>query len=242
MDFDRIHKVFTDYVNTFDMNDKNISLKYYHTLEVSDICYKIASSLGLNEEQKELAKLIGYLHDIGRFEQLAKTNSFKDSIMDHADNGVKLLFEEGLIRSFIEDDKYDEILEKAVRNHNKLEIIDLVTDREKLFCNIIRDADKIDIFRVRRVFYNNDLMENISGEIVTCFEEERPIKIKDVKTKSDSILCVLAFVFDLNYEESIKILNETGYYRELINSMEASKENLEIFNKIKKKVYRKLDI
>ena len=69
-------KAFTDYVNTFDMTDKNILLKYYHTLEVSEFCYKIASLLGMNDEEKNLAKLIGYLHDTGRFEQVAKTKTF----------------------------------------------------------------------------------------------------------------------------------------------------------------------
>ena len=242
MDFDKIHKVFADYVNNFDMSDKNISLKYYHTLEVSDICYKIASLLGLSDEDKDLAKLIGYLHDIGRFEQIAKTNSFKDSIMDHADNGVRMLFDEGLIRNFIDDDKYDEIIKKAVKNHNKLEIIDEVNDRERLFCNIIRDADKIDIFRVRRIYYENKITEEINEKVIECFEKKQLVEIKDVKNKADAILCNLAFVFDLNYNESIKVLNEKEYYPELVDSIEVSDNNLEIFNKIKKIVYTILNI
>jgi len=242
MDFDKIHKAFTDYVSTFDMNDQNISLKYYHTLEVSNICYQIASLMGLNDEEKDLARLIGYLHDIGRFEQVTTTNSFKDSITDHADNGVRLLFDEGLIRNFIEDDNYDEIIKKAVKNHNKFEIIDAVSDKERLFCNIIRDADKIDIFRVRRISYENKIVEDISSDIIKCIEETRPIKLKDIKTKSDSILCVLAFVFDLNYNESIRILNEIGYYQELVDSIIVSDNNLEIFDKIKKIIYEKLEV
>lgn len=242
MDFDKIHKAFTDYVNHFDMDNKNISLKYHHTIEVSNVCYEIANLLGLTDEEKDLAKLIGYLHDIGRFEQVTTTNSFKDSIMDHADNGVRLLFDEGLIRSFIEDDKYDEIIKKAVKNHNKLAIIDEVNDKERLFCNIIRDADKVDIFRVRRIYYENKVIEEVNEKVIECFEKRQLVEIKDVKNKADAILCNLAFVFDLNYNESKIILNKKGYYPELVDSIEVSDNNLEIFNKIKKIVYEELEV
>lgn len=242
MDFDRIHKVFTDYVNNFDMNDERISLKYYHTLKVSEVSYKIANLLGLSDEEKDLAKLIGYLHDIGRFEQVEKTNSFKDKNMDHADNGVRLLFEDGMIRKFIDDDKYDEIIKKAVRNHNKLEIEDLVDDNEKLFCNIIRDSDKIDIFRVRNIYYENELILKPSDEVLNSFENRVLVKLEDIKNKSDAILCNLAFIFDINYKESLIVLKELGYYRDLLNNIEVSNENIEIFNIIKEIVLSKLEV
>ena len=148
MDFGKIEQVFRDYVDIFDWSNENIRLKYFHTIEVANISYEVAKRLNLSSEERDLAKLIGYLHDIGRFIQVSKTNTFKDKTMDHATEGVKILFEEGLIREFILDDKYDQIIEKAVRNHNKYEIIDKVNDEELMFANIIRDSDKIDIFRV----------------------------------------------------------------------------------------------
>lgn len=242
MDFKRIHKVFTNYVNTFDMNNKNISLKYYHTLEVANISEKIARSMNLSEEDIYLSKLIGYLHDIGRFEQVVKTNSFKDNTMDHADNGVKLLFEEGMIRKFIDDDKYDDIIRKAVRNHNKYKILDEVNEREELFTNIIRDSDKIDIFRVRRLHYEDKIKLPPSKEIIDCFKNKESVKLKDIKNKSDAILCVLAFIFDFNYKESIKVLNDTNYYKELLESIYVSEENKEMFNEIKDIVLNRLEV
>ena len=47
------------------------------------------------------------LHDIGRFKQIKLYDNFIDNMEnnDHADYGVKILFEENLIRKFIEDDK-----------------------------------------------------------------------------------------------------------------------------------------
>ncbi len=242
MDFNKINKIFKEYVDTFDWNNENIRLKYYHTLEVANISYEIASLMNLNDEDKNLAKLIGYLHDIGRFEQVTETNSFKDKTMDHADNGVEILFRKGLIKKFIDTNKYDEIIRKAVRNHNKLEILDPVNKREELFANIIRDSDKIDIFRVRTLYYDDEIDLLPSKEVLDCFDTERPIKLSDIKNKSDSVLCVLAFIFDFNYKESLKVLKEKGYYEQLINKIKVNEEHRELFNKVKQKTLRKLEV
>lgn len=242
MDFEKIEETFKEYVSTFDWNNENIKLKYYHTLEVAKISEKIAKLMGLSKEEQDLTKLIGYLHDIGRFEQVEKTNSFKDNIMDHADNGARLLFEEGLIRKFIKDDKYDEIIRKAVRNHNKYKILDSVNEKEKLFANIIRDSDKIDIFRVR-VLYNKDKISlSPSDKVLECIKKGESIKLEDVKNKTDSILCVLAFIFDFNYDSSLKVLKELGYYQNFIDSIEVEEEYLEIFNGVKQKVLERLEV
>ena len=242
MDFEKIEKVFKEYVNTFDWDNEKIKLKYYHTLEVASISYEIAMRMGLSNEDKSLAKLIGYLHDIGRFEQVQQTNSFKDKTMDHADNGVEILFNEGLIRNFIDTKEYDEIIRKAIRNHNKFQILDPVNEKEKLFANIIRDSDKIDIFRVRILNYEDKIEQLPSKEVLECLEKEKSVELKDIKNKSDSILCVLAFIFDFNYKESLQVLKEKGYYEKLINNIKVNDEYLELFNKIKDKVLKKLEV
>jgi len=242
MDFEKIEQVFKDYVDTFDWSNENIRLKYFHTIQVANISYEVAEKLNLTNEEKDLAKLIGYLHDIGRFIQVSETNTFKDKIMDHATVGVKILFEEGLLREFILEDKYDEIIRKAVNNHNKYEIVDKVNDEELMFANIIRDSDKIDIFRVCST-ENKYKMESIpSDKVLECFDKEISVNLKDIKNKSDSTLCILAFIYDFNYKESIELLKEKGYYIDFINSIEVSEQNSETFNKIKKKVLKKLEV
>lgn len=242
MNFGKIEQVFRDYVDTFDWSNENIRLKYFHTIEVANISYEVAKRLNLSSEERDLAKLIGYLHDIGRFIQVSKTNTFKDKTMDHATEGVKILFEEGLIREFILDDKYDQIIEKAVRNHNKYEIIDKVNDEELMFANIIRDSDKIDIFRVDSTENKYGMKDVPTDKVLACFDQEISVNLKDIKNKSDSTLCVLAFIYDFNYKESIQVLKEKGYYMDFINSIEVSRENIETFNKIKKKVLKKLEV
>lgn len=242
MDFNKIGQVFKNYVDKFDWSNEKIRLKYFHTIEVANISYEVAKLLNLSDEEKDLAKLIGYLHDVGRFIQVSKINSFKDKNMDHANLGVETLFEENLIREFIKEDKYDEIIEKAVRNHNKYQIIDEMNDKELLFANIIRDSDKIDIFRVCSTEYNYKFESTPSDKVLECFDKETSVNLRDVKNKSDSILCILAFIFDFNYKESLRLLKEKGYYEDFLNSIQVNEEHRKMFDKVKKKTLKKLEI
>ena len=63
-----MEEIFKTYVEMFDMNEPMIKLKYNHSLRVKDQCIKIAKSEKLDKKQIELAKLIGLLHDYGRFD------------------------------------------------------------------------------------------------------------------------------------------------------------------------------
>ena len=94
--------------------------------------------------------MIALLHDIGRFKEIHCTNGFDSVGFDHAAYGVKLLFEDNLIRDFIADSSYDEIIKNAIGNHSRIAIQDGLGDRCLLHAKIIRDADKLDNFRVKK--------------------------------------------------------------------------------------------
>ena len=100
MKIDRVKakKVFDDYVKNYNSNDEKIKLKIDHTYRVSDLCEKIALSLGMNNEDVDIAWLTGLLHDIGRFEQVKRYGTFNDpKSVDHAKLGSSILFSEGKI-------------------------------------------------------------------------------------------------------------------------------------------------
>ena len=109
---------FENYLNDYDRKNEKIKLKIVHTYGVMECSKKIAEDMKLPAEDCELAQLIGLLHDIGRFEQLKCYNSFEPGTMDHAAFGVKILFEERLIRRFVEEDKWDEIIKTAIGHHS----------------------------------------------------------------------------------------------------------------------------
>ena len=143
---------FLKYRNLFDLENENIQRKYNHTKNVEKNTEIISKSLNLNEEQINLAKLISLLHDIGRFEEykeFKKKRTFLDSKpSNHAEYGVEILKKNNFIRNFVKEDNYDDLIYTAIRNHNKKEIEENLTEEEKLFCKILRDADKLDILHL----------------------------------------------------------------------------------------------
>mgnify|MGYP003178858069 CR=1 FL=1 len=102
MDLSHAVRKFEEYLDHYDRDDDKIRLKITHTYGVVEYSRKIALRLGLPEEDVELAQIIGLLHDIGRFEQIKRFDSFEPATMDHAEFGVRILFEEGMIRRFLD--------------------------------------------------------------------------------------------------------------------------------------------
>ena len=163
-------KYFDEYVFNYDMKDPDINYKYYHSYRVMDAMELIAINLNLSNEDIELAKTIGLLHDIGRFEQDRLYNSFKDSEMDHGDYGVKVLQETNFLDK-LNINKLDyEVIYKSIKNHNKFKIEDGLTERELLFAKLIRDADKLDILyalgnkNIKGILKQDE--ENISKKLI----------------------------------------------------------------------------
>ena len=111
IDLDKATSEFDKYVRKYYMTNKIIKLKYHHTYTVVQLSEELAKSLNLSDEDIKLAKLIGLLHDIARFEQYTRYKTLSDSLsIDHGDFGVEILTENNFIRKFIEDDKYDNLI------------------------------------------------------------------------------------------------------------------------------------
>lgn len=224
MDLELIKKEFDNYVKSFDMNNYDINYKYRHSYRVYELCEKISKDLNLNSEDTLLCSIIGLLHDIGRFEQLKEFSSYKDSNLDHADFGIKLLFEEGLINKFKIDKKYYDIINFSIRNHNKYEIEETNDDRKLMLAKIIRDADKIDIIKAMVIYGDYNISQcntEISKEIEKTFFRNKQVKMNDIQNKNDQSILLLAFIFDINYSSSLKIVRDEKlvekFYEEIKN-------------------------
>ena len=112
----------------------------------SEICHR----MHLTEEDTELARIIALLHDIGRFEQLKRFDSFEPTTMDHAAYGVQVLFEEGMIRQFVPEDTWDDIIRHRNCTATAISALkELPIHRTLLHARLIRDADKLDNCRVK---------------------------------------------------------------------------------------------
>lgn len=223
IDIERAKNVSKEYIKNYNPEDGKIALKIGHILRVTQKSREIAENLNLEAEDINLAELIGLLHDIGRFEQIRIYNTFydKDSI-NHGEYGVKILFEDNLIREFIQDDSYDEIIKKAILNHNKPRIEEGLTDRELMHAKIIRDADKLDIYytllteKLEDSYGCKDFSkEKITDEIYREFKENHMIDYKNLKTNADMLVAHIAYIFDFYYNYSLNIVKENNYIEKI---------------------------
>ena len=217
---------FFRYTEQFKKNLK-IDIKRKHSLRVMKNCEKLAIYLGLNNEEIELAKLIGLLHDIGRFEQINKYNTFLDrNSVNHAELGIQILFEDNKIRDFIQTNQYDNLIRTSILNHNYREISnDIRDDKILLYCKIIRDADKIDIFPVvindgienAVVFEIDDISkENLTCEIMKDCLNHKSCRKEYMKTNIDCIVVWISYIYNLNFNYSLKIIKDNNYIDKMI--------------------------
>ena len=222
IDIKKAEEEFKRYSSGYDMNESHIERKVRHTFRVEELCEKIAFSIGMNEEEINLAKLIGLLHDIARFEQYTIYKTYDDhKSIDHGNFGVKILEEKNNIREYIETDKYDNIILKAVEYHNKYSIGEDVNEEEELFCKIIRDADKLDImYEATCEFWKNEekiiQKQELNSKVVEQFISKEVIDNRNSTQSIDKIIRIIAFIFDLNFKESFKIIKDNNYIDKII--------------------------
>lgn len=241
IDIQKAKRAFKEYVKNYDPNDPQIKLKIEHIERTANVARNTAESLNLPQEDIQLAELIGLLHDIGRFEQIKRYHTFVDKkSINHGEFGVKILFEEGLIRKFIEDNKFDEIIKNAILSHNKANIDERLTEKEKLHAKIIRDSDKTDIFyiltfdKTSTIYGVEDLSnETITDEIYREFIEDKMINYKNMETEADILVAHFAYVYDFNFDYGLKILQKNGYVKKLYNRYNFSnQETMERYSNV----------
>lgn len=213
-----------------DLEDElGFTSKLEHTYHVAKTSKELAIKLNLDTENIYLAELIGLLHDIGRFEEFKVMHSFKETKFDHAEYGVKMLFEDNLIANFVSEEKYYPIIRNAIYNHNKYQIQDNLDDESLLHSKIIRDSDKLDNFRIEteqtsekhfvNIVTSIEDIENslISDEVLNSIRNHECVKIIDRQTPLDYYICLLGFVFDINFKESFDIIKNKNYISIMID-------------------------
>lgn len=237
MDYHYAKEIFENYLDGYDRENDKVKLKIVHTYGVVAQSTEIARRMGLSEEDRELARIIALLHDIGRFEQVRRFDSFMPDTMDHASYGVEMLFGEAqgcpphMIRQFVEEDTWDDIIRAAIAKHSDFVLEGISDERTLLHAKIIRDADKLDNCRVKLVDDFETFMDAtaeetgasvISPKVRADALSGRSILSADRQTPMDYWVSYLAYFYDLNFRESLDIVAEKDYVRRLIHRISYS--------------------
>ena len=273
---EHIKKTFQEYTDRYDSTNPKIKLKIDHTYRVANLCEQIAQSLELSAAEVDLAWLSGMLHDVGRFEQLRRYNTFSDAqSIDHARFAVELLYDDGLIADYVpeisttelvadartwrsmgganesptaqsEDIPLSDILQTlriAIGEHSAYRIQKGLDERTRMFCQILRDADKVDIFRVicdtpmEEVygFQTKDILRSaITPEVMQAFYEHHAVLRKLKKCPADYIVAHGSLTFELVYPESLRIAKEQGYLKQMMSFQSENPDTAEIFEDLRK--------
>jgi hypothetical protein len=220
-------KWFSDYCRSFysaDIEDqKNIALKEEHTSRVCENIIRITQGLSLKENQTMLAETIALFHDVGRFPQYAQYKTFRDSIsVNHGLLGAQILAEHKVLKNLSEHEQ--EIIIQSVKFHNAFSIPKKEREEIIYFIRLIRDADKLDIWRVFMEFYESpgesrasavglglaDLPE-YSQDVLSSIHRKEIVSLAKVKNLNDFRLLQLSWIFDLNFKPTFRFLLERNY-------------------------------
>ena len=210
------------YVDTYREADGELPvmmrLKRVHTGFVVKNAEAIADGEGFSAEEREVALAAALLHDTGRYEQLKRYNTFKDSdSVDHAVFSHDIVKEKGWLDQIEEvkvkggGDQWKDAILKAVLYHNRRDLPKEIEDPlststsplhlTSMASHTVRDADKLDIFRVledrventdwksdTRAFWNLAISAPPNPVVVECIANGQPVDYQNVKSLSDFVL------------------------------------------------------
>jgi len=248
---DDLARWFSDYVHTFKSGDpgeeEKIILKEEHTARVRREIRDIGRALGLNDDDLRLAEAMALFHDLGRFPQYAVYGTFSDRrSRDHAALSVEVLIDHGVLDEI--DLLERELILRAISYHNRAALPEDVSGRCLFFSELLRDADKLDIWAVLLDYYQrretdgyrNGALEldlpdepGISEEVRRDIAAGEIVKLSGVKRLNDFKLLQASWVFDLNYWPALLAVRKRGYLEEARKFLPRTEEVDMIFTLLK---------
>lgn len=239
-----LKKAYDAYVDTFRGADGRLpemmQLKRTHTAFVVRNAEEIAEGEGFDEECRAAALAAALLHDTGRYEQLRRYDTFRDSdSVDHAVFSHDIVKERGWLDDA--EPAFADAVLKAVLYHNRRDLPDGMDHLAETAAHTVRDADKLDIFRVledqvahtdwrgdSRAFWNLSVSAPPNPEVVQCIERGMPVDYQSIKSLSDFVLIQVGWmVSGLRFATSRRLCRERGhleYRRRFLHQLTDSPE------------------
>ena len=259
MDRQELHnlrKWFSEYCRSFytpvPEDQKNIVLKEEHTRCVCENMAEIGRHLGLDPGRAALAEAIALFHDVGRFPQYHLYKTFRDDLStNHAALGAGVLVKENVLRNLPRNER--DLVVHAVTLHNTLAVPEGLDEESLLFLRMVRDADKLDIWRVFIDYYaqrNEDRASaaalglpdtpEYSAETLASIRKRELVLLKSLRTLNDFKLLQLAWIFDLNFARSLELVRERSIIDGIANTLPHTEDIALAVNSIRDYVDKKL--
>lgn len=255
-DLKNLKKWFADYVSAFYTDDYDynfaLNVKKGHTMRVCDNIVMIGEKLDMSKHDLIIAETTALFHDLGRFKQFKKYGTYNDMISEnHARLGLGEMAAHKVLSICSKAEK--ELIIKAVNYHNSLKLPSGEKERTLHFIRLIRDADKLDIWKVFLEFFHekNNRQNNVfvldlpdepeySNEFIEALNRQTMASIKDMKTLNDFKLLQIGWVYDLNFVPSIQFVQSRNIIERIEAILPQSKEITEAVSHAKDYVKMRL--
>jgi len=237
-----------EYVNA------HLRLKQEHTRRTREEILYLAERLTLDDHQKRIAEAVALLHDIGRFPQFAEYRTYNDArSVDHARLSVETLGRECVLDSLRREER--QWVATAIEHHSRKSLPKDLSGQALLFAKLIRDADKLDVFRVvlelherRRedpdgFSFETELPEKpeVSPEVLAAVMNGRLVDYAKLRTLNDMRLCQIGWVYDMNFAAALERLTERGHLETLFAYLPQTPDVLAVREKIREYVKARLE-
>ena len=224
---ERLRAQYDAYVDEYRGQDGRLpemmQLKLTHTMMVVAAAKQIARDEGFDARTATACEAAALLHDTGRYEQLKLYNTFRDAdSVDHAVFSHDIVKEKGWLDGW----RDRQAILTAVLVHNRREIpVEGMDALTLAVCRTVRDADKLDIFRVledqvgtkdwrtdSRAFWNLRTVSAPNPVVVECVRDGRPVAYQDITCLADFVLIQVGWMISgLEYAASRRMCAERGH-------------------------------
>jgi hypothetical protein len=240
---------FEAYVNSFTgltaEQQNNFTIKKDHSSRVTDNALLLSAQLGLNDFEEKAVVLAAVFHDIGRFRQIAEYNTLNDSASaDHAQIAVDVLKENNMLAKW--NDGLQEVVYRIILVHNKFELPSNLPEQELMLSRVLRDADKLDIYKVLTDYYSgknnppNHMLtwelpksSQLSAGVIKEVLSGKMVSKKEVKNEADVKILQMSWVYDINYKYTVGQVFRNRYLEKIYDSLPKNDHVIEIYRKIK---------
>jgi HD superfamily phosphohydrolase YqeK len=254
-DLAHLHSWFASYCSSFRSADtdlqRNFDLKELHTRNVCKAAILIAQGGGARRQM--LAEVAALCHDLGRFPQFRDFRTFKDSdSLNHAHLSVQIIKQNSLLDFLPAHERASVII--AVRMHNVFEVPAGLPRQTDDLLKLVRDADKLDIWRVFIEYFHAPEGDRASGaglgfpDLPTCSPEvleaisaQELVQLSSMKSLNDFKLLQLSWVYDINFRNTLQLIKERGVLEQLAATLPRDPAVLNAVALVRDYLERRLD-
>lgn len=215
-----------------------MALKHEHSKNVAQIADRISEFVMPSEDQRQLTRIAALYHDIGRYEQFQKYGTFNDyTSEDHGTLGAQIIEENKFFDELSAEDR-DNLLE-VIKNHNKKSIALHLSAAATIICNVVRDADKIDILYLLASHYQTGKYDPILSLGLPDVPSHNPLIINDLmsatpcdfhlmQSLNDFKLLNLSWVYDINFAVSYALLYQQKSLEKIYHSLTVKAPEIDV--------------